>query len=604
MVNYKSEIGLSIFQYNMIRGVKDMKRKLMIAATCVAMVCLTACQGKKTVAESCWNSAKKASGLETYIKEQGAEMDVEALKAEAGSSENSLSQQFKAAALLSGLEYYGYLEGDCSSAEAFRMDYPVSGPYVEQYLQKVNMEGEDFWNSFEDTFYPYDCFLPMFAAAYDLDGQTLVKLTEEIPEDSNYDSKLEDAIEAWVKNKPEQIVGAGSEFINSAYFEDWDLDDWKSNYFYNHSEDGPIYTDSGAEALAYIGFLRESMLPELEAEFGRDKLLKKSEIEGESYYDTNLTVTIDEPLQLKEPEESGLPEVIETEGKKTVAFYQNPHTDEFEGSPAPLRMLGDFMLGLPQEEFPATVEEADYYLVLTPSYEGRDYYKDQSGKDSKIQQVYSSTSIDLYEAKTGTFLRHLGYVMEEPQDTIYENLAVGSLKYPKLTAADILSYIYHNINEPEKYVTLTDQTAGGNTELQSGESVVLGSWEITYHSAKVMKSFDNSIYRFTAKDGHQFVRAKITITNRGMEKETFLPMIYSLNEDPVVQITDSKRETFYNCVDVLSFNSCLNGTSLEPGETEEGEVIFEVPDEMLNGTEPVYMMASLGRQNVFYLLER
>ena len=182
--------------------------------------------------------------------------------------------------------------------------------------------------------------------------------------------------------------------------------------------------------------LRGSRLPMLEAEFGTEEFQEASELTNENYYSTNLTVTVADSLSLKEPDEASLHETIETEGKKISAFYQNPHTEEFteefKDSPAPLRLLGDFMLSLPDEEYPQSLAEADYYLVLTPSYEYGDFYTDMSGKESKIQQVSSSTSVDLYESGTGTLLRHLGNVMEHPSSSIFEDLSEESAEYPEL----------------------------------------------------------------------------------------------------------------------------------------------------------------------------
>lgn len=101
---------------------------------------------------------------------------------------------------------------------------------------------------------------------------------------------------------------------------------------------------------------------------------------------------------------------------------------------------------------------------------------------------------------------------------------------------------------------------------------------------------------------HQLVRGSFTITNRGLEKDTFLPMIYYIGEDPIVQVADSTKQNLYDCVDVITYNKCLNGTSLDVGESKEGELIFEVPDEVAKGSEPIYIAVSLGEQTVYYPL--
>jgi len=152
---------------------KIMKQKSLIAIVCLASICLTGCQ-KSALSESCWKSAKKADSLESYVKEHADEIDMDALKTEAGSAESTLSRQFKATALLCALE---------SQSDS---GYPVSSSYADSYLAKVNTEGEEFLNVLEESFYPHDDFQSIFAAADHLDAQTLANLISGIPADSSY----------------------------------------------------------------------------------------------------------------------------------------------------------------------------------------------------------------------------------------------------------------------------------------------------------------------------------------------------------------------------------------------------------------------------------
>lgn len=567
-----------------------MKRKGLLIIGCLMVLGLTACQ-KSTVSESCWNSAKQADSLSEYVKEHAAEMDVEALKAEAESADSTLSQQYKATALL------------CMLEDQKEEGYSVSASYAAEYLSKVNTDGEDFWKSMEESFYPYDGFGPMLAAAGQLDEQTLVNLISGIPADKNYGNKLKDAVDQYIRENPGKTAAFIEELEKIGYFETWSLDDWKGTYLYSYVEPYLIQADTAADAVSYVSHMRNAVLPLLESKFGREEFQQTSELTEEGYYATNLAVTIEEDLQLKEPEESTIPETIELENKKVAAFYRNPHTEEFKNSPPRLRLLGDFMLELSEEEFPQSLEEADYYLVLTPSYEYGDFYTDNSGNETKIQEVYSITSIDLYEAKTGTFLRHLGDVAEDPDSRLFRNLSEEAAEYPAMTGADVLSFIYHHVNEPDAYAYLMDHTSG-KSELEAGEAICMGNWEITYHSASVVKEFDSGMFRFTADEGFQFVKGEFTIKNVGAETDTFLPTVYYIDEDPIVRITDANRENYYDSVNAMSDSRCLSSTSLEPGESKDGEIIFQVPDEVALGDEPLYVEVSLKNRSVCYVLNR
>lgn len=585
------------------------KRKWVVLPIlcCLLLVGLAACQGRgKSAAESNWRSAKKEKSLLEYVKENQGSLDTEALKTEAGSSESSLSQQFQATALLCALEYQNGLSEEDSTEDSkdamYQMKYPVSGSYAEELLAKAAGETEAFWKAMEESFYPYDCFGPVFAAAGHLDGAVLAELTGGIPEDSGYKSEFSKAVEQWIENRPVRVTEYGDALLSSDYYGDWTADDWRNVYFRDYNHPDHVKAENTGEALAYVNYLRSQMLHKLEAEFGAEDWRSSSEFQEGDYYATGLTVSIEEQPALQEAGEGALPEAIETEGKKVAAFYRNLQEAEFEGSPSGFRLLGDFMLQLPAEECPVSQEDTDYYFVLTPSYEPGEYYQDQSGNETKIQEVYSSTSLDLYDAKNGALLRHLGVITEEPASRIFEDLSLEAYRFPEVTTADILTYIYHNVNNPDAFISLLDNTAGLGSELQPGDSVILGSWEITYQSRNIVESFDNGTFQFTAGDGRQFIMADFTITNRGVERETFLPMIYQIGEDPIVQIADEAKENYYDCVDAIGYGKCLNGTSLEPGESETGELIFEVPAELVQGDGAIYVVVSLGNKSVSYLL--
>lgn len=571
-----------------------MKRKLLLAAACLMLLVLTACQS--STAETCWKAAQKAGGLEDYVKEQAENIDMEALKQEA--AEGKLDQQFKATALLCALEYQLDRADEATPAiPRFQFDYPVSSAYASQFLNRVNTEGEAFWLSMKDAFSPYDCYLPIFAAAKDLDGPTLVKLLEGAPEDK---AKFRDAVDKWIEQNPGRIIDVGSALTEYGYFEDWDLTEW--NPVFVRPETNQIRTDTAEDAFRYVAYLRDVVIPPLASKYGTDTYMETSEVTGEEYFSHPVMVSIQkEGLSLQAPGDA-LPETIDIAGKTVVAFYRNPTAGNFEDYLPELQLMGGFLLALPPEEVPATLAEADYYLVLTADFQTGDFYQTYGGSSTGIQQVASRTSVDLYDAASGTFLRHLGTVLETPPDTVYANYGEESLRYPVATPSDVLTYLYHHINEPDAYVSLVDHTPVNGSELAKDEPVIFGNWEITYHSAKIVKEFESGYFIYTAKDGHQFVMADLTVTNRGLQSDTFLPMLYYINEDPIVQIADSSRENLYDCVDALSYSACLNGNTLDPSESKDGVVLFEIPDELVQSGEALYLAVSLDKQIVYYPL--
>lgn len=587
-----------------------MKQKALLAAGFFMLAVLTACQLKKSPAQSHWKEAAESKDFYAYAAENAGQADLEELKNEAGSADSSLSQQFQAVSLLCAFEYCSSQNAQASassiswdSEDLYQFDYPDSAAYAEQFLAKINEDQEGFWTAIDEAFYPYDCFMPLFAAAGHMDGQTLSQLFSSIPEDSSYAGKFEEAIDQWIEENPKSIVDIKEDLMQAGYFDSWIQDDWNKTYLNSSLDEDQICADTVEEAVSYMQFIRGDLLPMLTDEYGYDGYREKSEITKKAYYTTDLTVTIKEDLTLKEQGKKKLPESIQLKGKKVAAFYYNPYYEEWEDSPAQLRLLGDFMLGLTKKEYPATLDEADYYLVLTPHYSYGDFYRDTAGNETKIQEVYSSTSVDLYQAGSGKFLRHLGNVMENPSNQIFKDLSKEAAQYPELVTADLLLYMYRNINDPDAYAAFIDHTSGLSSELSIGDPVIIGGWEITYHSSQAVKSFDEGMFRYTADDGCQYVRAEFSIKNLGSEDNTFLPMIYQVAEDPIVKIADAGRDHVFECVDALNDSRCLNSTTLASGESKDGELIFQVSDEALSKEDELYVIVSMGRQEAAYRLK-
>jgi len=199
-----------------------------------------------------------------------------------------------------------------------------------------------------------------------------------------------------------------------------------------------------------------------------------------------------------------------------IAFYHSPENTEFPDAPGPLRIIGDFMLSLPADQFAATLEEADYYLVLRPNYVLGDYYDTGSSDSMVIQQAFSFTSIDLYEAATGIRLYHIGEVKESPGETIFTKLndKTPRLQYPVMISADELLFMYWNINEVESYQHMLTPYIADQTALGVGDMARIESWEMLLDSHEITESFEDGRYIYTAADGNKYLRCRFTITNQ------------------------------------------------------------------------------------------
>lgn len=568
-----------------------MKTKLWIIVACLAL-CLMGCgEQEKTYAETCWEAISYTASLDGYLEENAWNLDAEALQSEAGDTESTLAQQFQAAALLCAVEYR---KGE--------VEYPLSSSYADAFLSKILTDEETFWATLEEI-KCFEIFIPpMLNAAKELDGELLVKIMESIPEDSSHKYSLEQELKSWIEENPEKLLATGDGLIASGYFDGWISSQWNTMFFNNDP-----YVGSINDALEYIAYLRDTILPMAQAGDNPALYVGPSEYTGEDYLHTTMMLDIGEELTLQEPGSEDLAEEIVTEGKKLLALYRNTQGDEFPDSPAALRIIGDFMLNLPAGECPASIEEADYYLVLTPTYEYGDYYYYDNGEASDTMEVHSTTSVDLYEAGTGRFLRHLGNVLEESAQDIFSSGNDSNLRYPEEVTADILYYIYRHVNEPDAYAALVDQV-GDKMEFERDEAILIGQWEVTYHGYEVVDAFETSLSNYTADAGNQFVKADITITNRGIISDSFLSTTISIGsddwEDVQVYIVDFANEAYYDCINrnVTNFG-LFGGGQLEPGESKRGELVYQVPDEAVQGMESLYIAVSKGRQILICPLE-
>lgn len=433
-------------------------------------VCLCACEGETmTQADKYWADAQSTNRLEDYLAEEGAYLDWETVRREAENEALSMQQQFRIVSLLCTYEYqclseandtqfsgYQQLVGE-DELKMFRMEYPDSAPYANAYLKKVNTQKDEFWKSFEVIFDLGDYLESLIAAADKLDGQTVFNLLEGVNENDMWGIKFKAALMKWIKAHPEEMVDYIDVLAEKGFCEDWGIYEWKRVFLYNNYAPYEINTATIDDGLSYISSIREILIPHLGSEF-ENVFEQRSELEEGHYYNTMLTVGVDETLEVDAVPEVRRPEKITLEGKKVIAFYRNPNAKEFEGSPTTLRILGDFMVGLSKEEYPKTAAEADYYFVLTAFYEYGGTYQSAFGRKTPMQWVDSRTLVDLYEAKTGQFLGRIGTLLETSPETmdIWYDEEKEMIIYPELVSSDVLSYIYHNINEPEKYAYLMD----------------------------------------------------------------------------------------------------------------------------------------------------
>ena len=51
-----------------------------------------------------------------------------------------------------------------------------------------------------------------------------------------------------------------------------------------------------------------------------------------------------------------------------------------------------------------------------------------------------------------------------------------------------------------------------------------------------------------------------------------------------------------------SYSPCLNNRTVEPGNSKDGELVFQIPDYLAQSGEPLYIAVTMGSQVVYYPL--
>lgn len=558
-------------------------RKLLMPLLCTAMIIsMTACLGEGTTdsskyPESIWESAVSKAGIREYVREHQDELDQEALKLAAGDNTISLNGQLKATVLLCELDYQtGITEnGDSSENDIFAASYPVSEAYANDFLTKAGTETEAFWEALEPVPDSYNYFMTLFAAAGSVGGETLVQLTMERPDGySEYEDSILSAVQKWLTADLQHFTAAAEALAQAGFFKDQQFSDLKKTLLDNDSL-MPADADSG---LSYIRVIRDTMLPVFEQDFTEDfnDLKTESELLEDTCYMSGLAVTIPDTMEFTDEGETA--EAIELEGKKVIAFYHNTSRQEYPDSPEPLRILGDFMLALSPEQFPDTLEEADYWLVLTPNYVLGDYYQTSSEGSQQIQEVYSITSIDLYHAADGRRLRHLGAVKEKPSASIFYRICEdrSPLEYPQMISADVLAYIYQNINEPEAFRYMLEEYSENQTALGVGDSAGIGTWELLLNSYEFVDSFTDGSFLYTPQEGNKFLRCQFTVTNHNNQDMSLFPLMYHTGTDLYAELED-REHNIYQPLGGVHSADYFGSTSFDPGESLSAYILFEVP---------------------------
>ena len=118
----------------------------------------------------------------------------------------------------------------------------------------------------------------------------------------------------------------------------------------------------------------------------------------------------------------------------------------------------------------------------------------------------------------------------------------------------------------------------------------VGEWSITVNGF----SFQNEISAglitaYQAKDGNYYAVVDLSVMNNGTTADTFLPVI-SFDGGMNAKITYGKYE--YDLTYLVGYEKNLVGEEFNPLISTDGAIVFEMPAQAENSSEPLYLVIS------------
>lgn len=139
------------------------------------------------------------------------------------------------------------------------------------------------------------------------------------------------------------------------------------------------------------------------------------------------------------------------------------------------------------------------------------------------------------------------------------------------------------LTQPAAPDTTASPETIANTDAVLGTAYTIGDWSITINSVSYnTRVADNAYYGHVAEEGSKYLVVNLTVTNNGKTANAFLNT-YSFGNDVVRTKVVYKGEYEYTSTNMLGYSRDMHDDSVQPLASSTGEVIFSLPDTVVNG---------------------
>lgn len=151
--------------------------------------------------------------------------------------------------------------------------------------------------------------------------------------------------------------------------------------------------------------------------------------------------------------------------------------------------------------------------------------------------------------------------------------------------------------------TTTEETsaAGEGAPYALGNSADLKDWSINVTDVKIVDSIAGSLGSFSPKEeGNTYVQVFVTVENSGKTADSFLPS-FCIGDDVNAKVLYSDGYEF-TASNLLGYTNDLHDSTINPLSSKTGEIVYEIPSEVVNSEEPLLLQFSSGNDTVAFNL--
>lgn len=152
------------------------------------------------------------------------------------------------------------------------------------------------------------------------------------------------------------------------------------------------------------------------------------------------------------------------------------------------------------------------------------------------------------------------------------------------------------LNENEVSEEEVNNAADEETVFGVGDVAPLKDWEISVTDFTMVDSIAWEYGSFKPDEGNKFAQVFVTVTNNGKQSDSFLPS-FGFGDDVCSKIIYGDGYEF-SASNLLGYSNDLHDSTINPLSSKTGEIAFQIPQSVSDGTEGLILQFISGNDKV------